>query len=458
MALNRRVVDRIEKAVARASVSGEDTLVTVAAPAASDADPLHVALEGDRASMVFWQQPSLQFAVGAQGVAFEMEIPADATRFDVAAETLRDLRARTTQIAIDGAERTPLLLGGFSFFSDPEWAGFPSGRLVLPELSLIQRAEQSVWVAAASVGADTNADALAARLLSRVAGPSDPSPTRLASAVLDHERAVSVDLRDDSYLKIVADAVDRIQSTDLMKVVLARQLVVDHVPDLGVFLAALRARFETCATFAFGSERAVFCGTTPERLVLVEGVEVSTGAVAATAPRGADATQDEVIADRLRHDPKEIEEHGYVMTEIRRQLAASGCVLDDIAPTEVMRLPGIQHLYTPITATAPVGTSVLDVVGSLHPTPAVGGLPSEDALRWIAQREPLDRGWYAGPVGYCDLAGNGEFRVGLRSGLMEDHQSRLFVGAGVVGASSPERELEETSLKLGALLPSLLGS
>ena len=454
----RRVVERIETARARAALSGVDNLVTVAVPAENATDPLHVALAGDRSSMVFWEQPSLELAVGAQGAAFEMDIPETDNRFEVAAEALRNIRSRTTQIAIDGAERTPLLFGGFSFFARPDWDGFPSGRLVLPELSLIRRSGRAVWVAASSVAPTTEAKELADRLLTRIAGAASNLMPVLAEATTDHPRAVAVDLRDDSYVKIVAEAVSHIESTDMMKVVLARQLVVDHAPDLGVFLAALRARFETCATFAFGSDHGVFCGTTPERLVRVNGVEVLTAAVAGTAPCGADAIQDEVIADRLRHDPKEIEEHGYVVSEIRRQLEASGCVLDDVVATDVMRLPGIQHLFTPLTATAPVGTNVLDVVGSLHPTPAVGGLPSTEALRWIAEREPMSRGWYAAPVGYCDLAGNGEFRVGLRSGLLEPEQSRLFVGAGVVGASSPERELEETSLKLGALLPLLLAS
>ena len=139
MAVIRRVIERIETARARAAVSGVDSLVTVAVPAERATDPLHVALAGERASMVFWEQPSLELAVGAQGAAFEMDIPETAGRFEVAAEALRNIRSRTTQIAINGAERTPLLLGGFSFFARPDWEGFPSGRLVLPELGHLVR-------------------------------------------------------------------------------------------------------------------------------------------------------------------------------------------------------------------------------------------------------------------------------------------------------------------------------
>lgn len=454
MAVTKQIVDRIERARARAAVSATPMVVTLAAPAV-DVDPLAVVIESDDRKTAYWEQPDLGISIAGIGHAVELPVPAEWSRFGQVADGVRDLRARTTQLRIDGAERGPLLVGAFSFFDRGEWDAFGPGSFVLPELALIRRPGGSTWVSATTVDADDDADEVAQKLVDRVTvGPF----SEIAAADADHERALNVEVRDDAYVKLVREAVAELSSSDLGKVVLARELIVDHVPDLGPFLAALLTRFPSCATFAFRSGDQVFCGATPERLVHIDGVAVSTAAVAGSAPRGSDAMQDEVIADRLLHDPKESEEHGYVVSDIRRRLAESGCVVDAEAATEVMRLPGIQHLHTPITATAPVGTDVLDVVGSLHPTPAVGGLPGELALRWIAEREALDRGLYAGPVGYCDLAGNGEFRVGLRSALIDPKRSRLFVGAGIVGASEPERELEETSLKLGALLPALLGS
>jgi salicylate biosynthesis isochorismate synthase/menaquinone-specific isochorismate synthase len=431
-------------------------MITLATPA-EPIDPLSVALTDTFGQMAYWDQPSLETAIAASGVAFALPVTDGADRFGVTADAVRELRARTTQIALDGAERAPLLIGGFSFFDTVEWEAFGAGSLVLPELAYLRRPSGSTWVAATTVDSDSVAGEIAQLLITRIESHTT-TVASFASVTPDHERAVAVDLRDDAYIKAVESAIADIGQGALEKVVVARQLVVEHEPDLGRFLAALRERFSTCATFAFRRDDQVFCGATPERLVHVDGVQVLTGAVAASAPRGSDATQDEVIADRLRHDPKEKAEHGFVVSEIRRRLNEGGCVIGESAPTEIMRLPGIQHLFTPISATAPVGTDVLDIVGALHPTPAVGGLPTAAALDWIATNEPLDRGWYAGPIGFCDLAGNGEFRVALRSGIIEPDQSRLFVGAGVVGASAPERELEETSLKLGALLPSLLGS
>lgn len=456
MALSERLLDRVETARARARVAGRPVAVTVAAPGRG-VDALGVAISGDQASMAYWHQPDEGLTIGATGAALAIVAAPEARRFAWAAEQVRDLRAHTIQVALDGAERAPLLVGGFSFFDQPEWRGFDPGRLVLPELAAIVREGVTTIVAASLVTGETDVEAEAANLTARLASAAERD-VRESAGGADHEAAASIDLRDPTYVKTVEAAIEEIAAGPIQKLVVARELAVDHRPRLAAFLLALGERYTTCATFAFGAERGVFCGATPERLVKVDGVSVSTAAVAGTAPRGADATQDQVIADRLRHDPKELEEHGYVISEIRRRLAAGGCVLDPLAPTEVMRLPGIQHLVTPIGGTAPVGTDVLDLAGALHPTPAVAGLGVEAAKTWIAAHEPLERGWYAGPVGYCDLAGNGEFRVALRSALLEGTGSRLFAGAGIVGVSNPERELEETSLKLGALLPSLLGS
>ena len=162
--------------------------------------------------------------------------------------------------------------------------------------------------------------------------------------------------------------------------------------------------------------------------------------------------------DGLRRRQALDDEHRFVVEDIQRRLGLAEVTIDPQAATRVMRLPGLQHLYTPMGGTAPVGTNVLDMVGALHPTPAVAGSPGGAAESWIGRHEPIERGWYAGPVGYCDLAGNGEFRVGLRSVLLESGRSTLIAGAGIVAGSIPERELEETGLKLGALLGSLLGS
>jgi len=452
-----RLADRIATARTRAELSGQDRYITVTMPAA-DIDPLTVVAGVPDADIAYWEQPDLRLAIAGVGASHRVEPDRSHDRFRHAASEIRSLRSRTDQIALEGAERRAVLLGGFSFFPEAEWEGFPTGRLTLPELALIREPSDTTWMAAATVTEETEPNRLAADLVNRLERAGDLPSTRVPAAQPDHRAAAALDLRDASYLKSVTDALAVIEAGELSKVVVARPFHVAHVPQLTTFLATLRTRYPTCATFAFRHGNRTFCGATPERLVRLDGVSISTAAVAGTAPRGADEAQDQVIADRLRHDPKEQNEHRFVIDEIRRRLAAAAVEIDPQAATRVMRLPGLQHLYTPMGGMAPVGTSVLDMVGAMHPTPAVAGVPGRAAQEWILDHEPLERGWYAGPVGHCDLAGNGEFRVALRSGLIDADRTTLIAGAGVVDGSVPERELEETGLKLGALLGPLLGS
>ncbi len=450
-----RLEQRVARAAARAAVSGRPSVVTLAAPA-QESDPLAIALEAGP-PFAYWEMPDRGFALAAAGKAHTIRTPADAARFGTASAAVRDLASRTHQAAVDGAERAPLLIGGFSFAPGSTWPGFPAGRLVLPELAYIQREPGNrVWMAATEVLAGADPAAVAGALMGRIRSARRVAPERVAPGVTDGRRADAIDLRDPGYLAGAGEAIRLIRDGDLMKVTLARRLDVDHRPELGPFLAALRRIHGGCVIFAFARPGgAVFCGATPELLARVDGLTVRTLALAGTAPRGSSRSEDRRRARLLLSDSKELEEHTYVRSELMRRLSDRGFALDPPERIGVLELPGILHLATPISAVAPVGTGVLDVVGSLHPTPAVGGLPRDRATSWIAAHEPFDRGWYAGPVGYCDLSGNGEFHTALRSCLIEGNRTSLFAGAGIVSASQPEKELLETDLKLGALLPSL---
>ncbi len=457
MSGRRRLEDRIAKAAVRAAVSGLPSTVTLAAPA-GDVDPLALVLEAGP-PFAYWEAPDRGVSIAALGEACTIAPEAGPNRFADASAALRDLAARTHQVAFGGAERTPLLLGGFSFHPRRTWPDFPPGRLVLPELALIRRGRgKGVWVAAAEIDGGADPGEQADRLIGRIEEAAALRPDPIEPDAIDRPMPGGTGRGGPDFLAKAENAVRLVRSGGLQKVVLARRVEVDHRPEIGPFLAALRQIHGACAVFAFGAaEGSVFCGATPELLVRVDGVTVSALALAGTAPRGGGPAEDRLLAERLRNDPKELEEHRHVHDEVRRRLDDGGFVLDPPAPTEVLRLSGIQHLAAPVGAVAPVGTNILDVVGALHPTPAVAGLPGDLAVDWIDRHEGFDRGWYAGPVGYCDLAGNGEFHAALRSCLIEGGRTLAFAGAGIVAASTPERELEETDLKLGAVLPSLYG-
>lgn len=450
-----RLTERLATAVARAEVSGGPVLFTLAVPAGEE-DPLRVAVGSD-APFAFWEQPSRRMSLAALGSAHAL-LAGGSDRFAAMSAALADLRARTLHHAWQGADRASLLIGGFSFAPASGWPGFPAGRLVLPELSLIRRPAGASWVAAAPVGAGDDPNRLADCLIERIESEAGRVRSPIRPGSRDRRAADALDLGDPAFAETAQAATKEIAAGGLSKVVPARRWTTAHRPRLGSFLAALREHFTDCAVFAFAEGDGIFCGAAPELLARVEGVSVSTVALAGTAPRGADAAGDAAIADRLRRDPKQTEEHGFVLSEIRRRLAKGGFALLPPEPTGVMRLPGLQHLATPVVAAAPVRCGVLDMVGALHPTPATAGLPTGAALEWIRAHEGFDRGWFAGPVGFCDLAGQGEFHVALRSALLGREGSALFAGAGVVAASDPLREMEETELKLRSLLPWLLGS
>lgn len=450
-----RLTERLATAVARAEVSGGPVLFTLAVPAGEE-DPLRVAMGSD-APFAFWEQPARRMSLAALGSVHTL-LAGGRDRFAAMSAALADLRARTLHHAWQGADRAPLLIGGFSFAPASGWPGFPAGRLVLPELSLIRRPAGASWVAAAPVAAGDDPRRLADCLIGRIESEAGRVRSPIRPGSRDRRAVDALDLGDPAFAETARAATKEIAAGGLSKVVPARRWTTAHRPRLGSFLAALREHFTDCAVFAFAEGDGIFCGAAPELLARVEGVSVSTVALAGTAPRGADAAGDAAIADRLRRDPKQTEEHGFVLSEIRRRLAKGGFSLLPPEPTGVMRLPGLQHLATPVAAAAPVRCGVLDVAGALHPTPATAGLPTGAALEWIRAHEGFDRGWFAGPVGFCDLAGQGEFHVALRSALLGREGSALFAGAGVVAASDPLREMEETELKLRSLLPWLLGS
>ena len=308
---------------------------------------------------------------------------------------------------------------GFGFADRPGtgvWDGYPSGRLVVPE--------RIVRGPAQAVGHSDDGDAL---------------------RVEDGTRA--------SYRDAVKQAADAIDAGELGKVVVAREVEAVGSIDPAVVLARLSNRFDSCAVFGFGRGQSCFVGASPEILAELDGDVVTTYAVAGTAPRGSTTPDDAAKAQRLASDPKEQAEHRYVVDYLRTRLALAGVELDPTGGTEVRTLPGIHHLVTTVTGRiTPEPGMVLRLAGALHPTPAVGGTPTTFAQQWIAEHEGLDRGWYAGPVGWIDHRGCGSFYVALRSALIGSAGMRLCAGAGIVAGSDPEQELVETDVKLAAIL------
>jgi salicylate biosynthesis isochorismate synthase len=180
-------------------------------------------------------------------------------------------------------------------------------------------------------------------------------------------------------------------------------------------------------------------------------------ALAGSTRRSSDPAVDDHLGERLRRSAKDRQEHGIVARRIVRSLRPRSVWVEAASEPMLVKVANIQHLATPIHAQLAEPRSAIELAGMLHPTPAVGGEPWPAAAALIDDLEAMDRGWYAGPIGWMDATEDGEFCVGVRSALLRDREAHLYAGNGIVAASDPAAELAETEIKLEALLPLLSG-
>jgi isochorismate synthase len=260
------------------------------------------------------------------------------------------------------------------------------------------------------------------------------------------------------YEAAVAEAVRRIRAGELKKVVLARTVEVEAGRTLDPRLLAMRLRAvdPDAYTFAAPTNDGVIVGASPELLVSRRGLRVRSNPLAGSAPRSGDPEEDRANADGLAGSSKDREEHAIVVEAVAETL---GPLCEDLTwdPEPVLReTPNVWHLSTRFGGRLrePAPTA-LDLVAELHPTPAVAGAPRRRALEVIDELEPFQRGRYAGPVGWVDANGDGEWAIALRCAELIGERAILSAGAGIVAGSVPERELDETERKFRAFLDSL---
>jgi salicylate biosynthesis isochorismate synthase/menaquinone-specific isochorismate synthase len=243
------------------------------------------------------------------------------------------------------------------------------------------------------------------------------------------------------------------------KIVLSREVQV-HAPrpyDPAAVFGVLRDEFPSCFVFCSGRGEDALIAASPELLLRREGQRVSTLALAASSRRSADPAVDAHLGEQLLRDPSYREEHAIVARRIERMLRPHSVWVAAAPEPGLARIANIQHLATPIRAQLAEPIDALELAGIMHPTPAVGGEPLAAAAPLIPALEGLDRGWYLGPLGWTDGAGDGEFCVTLRCALLSGAVARCYAGGGIVRDSVPEKELAETEVKLQALLPLLSG-
>jgi isochorismate synthase len=329
-------------------------------------------------------------------------------------------------------------------------------RLVVPEVLYGCEPDGHEWVTV--VGAKGNppvsAAGLRANLLERSAPPSIPAP---GSARLQVEPRSS----EAAFVSLVSDALAAIDRDEVRKVVLARQ--VDAHTEGPIDIVHLLRRWHTlepdCTIFSMPTPEGQFLGASPELLIERDGQRFRSQPLAGTAERSAGLGVSALPAELLESE-KDANEHRLVVDAIETVLRPLCSELSLPSRPQLVRLRSIVHLGTPMSgvlARRPDGSvpTALELVGLLHPTPAVGGVPTAPALAIIDRLESDSRGHYAGPVGYVDASGNGRWDLGIRAMTVNGGTARAAAGVGIVAGSIPEVEFAETAVKLAAVLDAL---
>ncbi len=249
----------------------------------------------------------------------------------------------------------------------------------------------------------------------------------------------------NSFKASVAEAVTRINRGDVKKVVLARDLVAE-LPESFEIRSALVKLARTYPTCWVYSVEGTF-GASPELLVRVSHGQVSARVLAGTAGRGTDPGVDQAIATALASSEKNKNEHAFAVNSLVSALAPFCTTVDADEKPFSLALPNLWHLASDVHGVLRQEASVLDLAAALHPTAAVAGTPTMKARELIDELEGIDRGRYAGPVGWIGADGDGEWAIALRGAQISGREVRAFAGCGIVGASDPEAELAETELK-----------
>jgi menaquinone-specific isochorismate synthase len=379
----------------------------------------------------------------AWGEAARLEPGVGTGRFARAAESaaalLRDIRRG------GGDVPGPLVVGSFTFAS-----GAPGSGLTLPAV-VVRWTGEHAWVTVSGAADIVEGSGDGAAVLEALSDPGDPrwsfpDPGGTGGGA-------SAPKSDDDWMAAVASARDAIRKGDLLKVVLARDVVVERAEPFSAktIATSLALRYPECYTFICDG----MVGASPELLVRREGPTLQSLTLAGSARRGEDPVDDRALGVGLLRSHKDRWEHELAVRFVRGTLSRCCSELWVDPEPFLLRLANVQHLATNLHGLLTEPLSAIELAGRLHPGAAICGTPTREALEVIARLEGMDRGHYAAPVGWMDAAGDGEWAIALRCAEVTANRARLFAGAGIVGESDPASELEETRLKLRPVLSAL---
>jgi len=361
----------------------------------------------------------------------------------------------------------PRFFGGFSFLDDgaegDAWSGFPPASFILPRFVLRGDGGQTrLYIAGEPAEIPARFRRLSAGEFATPRSNADGSGGEArsfpGSGASSPARSEVEGAGRERWTRAVEGVLDAIREGRVEKAVLARELDARFARAVDP-LRALRFLLEEdglAHVYLFEPKAGrAFLGAAPELLARLRGDGFEATAVAGSMPRAGDPVEDAALARRLLESPKDREEHRLTADDMVEVLGPHLTEMQVEATPRVLSLARIHHLETVLHGRVRGGTDILSLVEVLHPTPAVCGRPRGHALELIRAAEPFDRGWYSGPVGWFDAAGDGEFVPALRVALGGGRDWRLFAGAGIVAGSDPDAEWAETALKFEPALRAL---
>jgi isochorismate synthase len=398
---------------------------------------------GEALPLFAWESPEGE-SLAAMGVADEWR--------GAAGPALGEARAGVARMLAGSAHALPVAFGGFPFAPDAApRSGFEAARFFLPlhAWHVSPDGRTSEWTAphqSSPHGSGPGSRAAVAQ------------SSRSGSAAAGTDSAAGESLDHESWVKAVRATLDYIQVGGAEKVVLARSFDLESSRPLDParIFEALRSRQPGTYRFLLrDAEGHAFVGASPERLIRLVGGAARSEAVAGTIRRCGEAVEDARLGAALLASDKDRREHAVVAREMQDALATLCEHVEADPEPHLLGLRHLLHLRTLIRAVPRPNTHVFELLDRLHPTPAVAGVPRAAALDWIRRTEPRRRGWYSGPVGWVNGAGEGDFAVGIRSATLHGRRARVWAGAGIVAGSDPEAEWLETELKMRSMRDAL---
>ncbi len=414
----------------------------------------------DGQARFYWESANAAVSIAGSGTAVEL-IAWGEGRYRQIETYARELFAGAHLASADNQLTRPRLFGGFAFrydfTPDNTWSIYAPAIFALPHYQLASSGDQTWLTINAQIPPEEKPEALLPDIQSALAeklAQLQASERERPHVKQSARQSIHYPMDYDAWARMIQSATERIRAGELNKVVLARAAELrfaGRIRPLPV-LRYLAEHYADCYRFLFEPRPYhAFYGASPELLAAVQGKQLRTMALAGSIGRGENAEEDQTLGAALMGSAKDRYEHQIVVEKMRARLAPFTAALES-SPRQLLKLSNIQHLHTGIHGALESDLGILPLVEALHPTPALGGDPREDALPLIRELEPIPRGWYGAPVGWIDARLDGEFAVAIRSAVAQENRAWIYAGSGIVAESQPKSEWEESALKFRPML------